>query len=132
MVDRGCTWQGLLSLHLLLRHEGVGAGGKVFFDFTFFFGNGGGALGNAFSPFSFYCGTGAVGGGAKRSTSELDDHTSLCFTSLPGGEATIGLERTSNSSSLDTGSLGRAGGWRSKRPQRLPPDATFQRTTCLC
>ena len=42
-----------------------GALGKAFFPFTF-----GGTLGKAFFPFTFFCGTGAVGGGAKRSTSE--------------------------------------------------------------
>ena len=36
-------------------------------------GSTGGALGKAFFPFAFFCGTGAVGGGAKRSISELDD-----------------------------------------------------------
>ena len=60
-----------------------------------------------FFPFAFFFGTGAAGGGAKRSTSESDDWTSFFFTSLPGGEANRGLERTSNSSSPDTGSLGR-------------------------
>ena len=65
-------------------------------------GSTGGALGKAFLPFTFFCGTGAVGGGAKRSTSESFD-----WTSLPRGEANRGLERTPNSSSLDTGSLGR-------------------------
>ena len=42
-VDRGCTWQGLLSLHLLLW-PGGGALGKAFFPFTFFCGRGGGHL----------------------------------------------------------------------------------------
>ena len=70
-------------------------------------GSTGGALGKAFFPFAFFCGTGAVGGGAKRSTSESDDWTSFFFTSLPWGEANRGLERTSNSSSPDKGSLGR-------------------------
>ena len=64
-------------------------------------------MGKAFFPFAFFFGTGAIGGGAERSTSESDDWTSFFFTSLPGGEANRGLERTSNSSSPDTGSLGR-------------------------
>ena len=54
-INRGCTWQGLLSLHLLLWLEG------------------GGALGKAFFLFPIQCGTRAVGGGVKRSTSESDD-----------------------------------------------------------
>ena len=50
----------------------------------------GGALGKAFFPFTFYRGIGAVGGGAKRSTSESDDRTSFFLPSLPGGEAKRG------------------------------------------
>ena len=60
-----------------------------------------GTLGKAFSP--FYRGTRAVGGGANRSSSKVDDRTSFFLTSLPGGEA----KRGSNSSSLDTGCFGR-------------------------
>ena len=101
-----------------------GALGKAFFPFTF-----GGALGKAFFPSTFLCGTRAIGGGAKRSTSESYDWPSFFFTSLPRGDAKRGLERTSNSSSPDTGSLGRVA---VKPPQRPPPNTTFERATCPC
>ena len=123
----GSTWGALGKAFFPFTFfcgTGGGGGSKAFFPFTFFCGKGGGAHGNAFSPFSFCCGTKAVGGGTKRSTSESDDRSSFFFISLPGGEAKRGLERTSNSSSVDKGSLG-GGGWRSKPPQRLPPNANY-------
>ena len=71
-VNQSPTPKGVVSLGMVLRVRLLEVGGstggvlgKAFFPFTF-----GGALGKAFFPFTFFYGTGAVGGGAKRSTSE--------------------------------------------------------------
>ena len=72
-VNQSPTPKGVVSLGMVLPVRLWEVGGST-----------GGALGKAFFPFAFFCGTGAVGGGAKRSTSESDDWTSFFFTSLPG------------------------------------------------
>ena len=54
--------KGVVSLGMVLRVRLLEVGGST-----------GGALGKAFFPFAFFSGTRAVGGGAKRSTSESDD-----------------------------------------------------------
>ena len=83
-VNQSPTPKGVVSLGMVLRvrlwelgGSTGGALGKAFFPITFggAFGKAffpfifRGALGKAFFPLTFFCGIGAVGGGAKRSTS---------------------------------------------------------------
>ena len=58
-VNQSPTPKGVVSLGMVLRVRLWGLGGSIT-----------GSLGKTFFPFAFFFGTGAVGVGAKRSTSE--------------------------------------------------------------